>query len=204
MYLHGFASGPGSRKAQYFRERFTEAGAELEIPDLAQGDFENLTLGGQLAVVERLVRNRPVTLIGSSLGGYLSALYAAAHPETRRVVLLAPAFAFPTRWPESLGPERMAEWKRTGSMPVFHYGDRCERRLSYKIIEDSRGYPEWPDVSQPALVFHGSRDTVVPPAASEHFAAGRPNVTLEILDGDHELGDVLPYLWQRIQPFVLD
>jgi len=34
IYLHGFASGPGSHKAQLFRRRFAERGVRLEVPDL--------------------------------------------------------------------------------------------------------------------------------------------------------------------------
>ena len=204
VYLHGFASGPGSRKAQYFRERFLESGHSLAIPDLAEGDFENLTITGQLRVVERLVGDRPAILIGSSMGGYLTALYAARHPAVCRVVLLAPAFGFAARWPESLGADLMAEWEQTGWRTVPHYGDKIERRLNYKIIEDGRKFEEYPDVRQRALLFHGRNDTVVPPSLSQTFAASRPNVTLEMLDSDHELTDVLPYLWERTRQFVLN
>ena len=35
VYLHGFASGPASTKAQLFRARLAERGATLAIPDLA-------------------------------------------------------------------------------------------------------------------------------------------------------------------------
>ena len=44
IYLHGFASGPNSRKARLFREKFTVAGQSIRVPDLAQGDFAGLTL----------------------------------------------------------------------------------------------------------------------------------------------------------------
>jgi len=46
LYLHGFASGPSSSKARYFRGRLEAAGAHVEVPDLAAGDFEHLTLSG--------------------------------------------------------------------------------------------------------------------------------------------------------------
>ena len=54
VYLHGFASSPSSRKARFFGERFRELGIGLEIPDLAEGDFRNLTLTAQLNVIERV------------------------------------------------------------------------------------------------------------------------------------------------------
>ena len=53
-YLHGFASGPGSTKAQFFRARLAELGATLEIPDLAP-DFTHLTVTGILAIVEAVI-----------------------------------------------------------------------------------------------------------------------------------------------------
>ncbi len=202
LYLHGFASGPASKKAQFFQSRFLERGREMMIPDLAAGDFENLTITSQLAVVERAAAGRPVSLIGSSLGGYLAALYASRHPEVEKLVLLAPGFGFPSRWPDSLGPERVAEWKRTGVLPVFHYGEGRERLLRWSIIEDGQRYEDFPPAGQPTMIFHGKNDTVVPPFLSEQFAAGKRNVTLEILDSDHELMNVLEYLWARMSEFL--
>ena len=53
LHLHGFASGPGSQKAAFFRRKFLARGVELRIPDLSDGDFEGLTLTRQLAVIDR-------------------------------------------------------------------------------------------------------------------------------------------------------
>lgn len=204
LYLHGFASGPGSKKAQYFAARFAAAGVPVSIPDLAEGAFEQLSISGQLAVVAREAAGGPVSLIGSSLGGYLAALYAARHPEVHKVVLLAPAFGFPRRWPERLGPQTMADWERTGWLPVFHYGDRQERRVGYHLIADGRLYEDFPAVHQPCLVFHGRHDDVVRAEWSEQFAATRPNVELHIEDSGHELLDVLEPMWERTRAFLLD
>ncbi|MEW6273470.1 MAG: YqiA/YcfP family alpha/beta fold hydrolase [Thermodesulfobacteriota bacterium] len=91
-YLHGFVSGPGSTKAQFFHARLAALGVELAIPDLAP-DFGRMTIGSELAVVEELLDAAPQTiLLGSSLGGYLAALAAERHPErVPGLVLLAPA-----------------------------------------------------------------------------------------------------------------
>lgn len=197
LYLHGFASGPSSSKAQYFRKRLSG----LEILDLAEGHFEDLTITGQLAVIEHSA-GAPVSLIGSSIGGYLAALYAARHAETERVVLLAPAFGFARRWAERLGPEQLGLWRRTGSMDVFHYGENRMRPLKYDLLEDGARYEDYPDFHQPALIFHGAQDDVVPARYSEDFAASHPNVTLEILDSAHELLNVLDYMAEKIESFL--
>jgi len=139
IYLHGFASSPNSRKAMYFRRQLEAIGASVDVPDLAQGDFEHLTISGQLAAVERAAAGRPVALIGSSLGGYLAALYAARHPEVSRLVLLAPAFGFVTEWPERLGAEAVELWRRTGTREVFHYADARMRPLGYPVLSAGSG-----------------------------------------------------------------
>jgi len=116
IYLHGFASSPQSNKAQFFRKRFEEKGLELEIPSLDGGDFTHLTITGQLQIVDAAAAGRhaeqPTILIGSSLGGYLAALYAARHADIGRLVLLAPALRFPSRWGERYSPEELARWRR--------------------------------------------------------------------------------------------
>ena len=68
IYLHGFASGPMSSKAQFFRRRFAELGIEMQIPDLNQGAFERLTISGQLQVIEKLAAGPDMRLMGRAWG----------------------------------------------------------------------------------------------------------------------------------------
>jgi pimeloyl-ACP methyl ester carboxylesterase len=203
LYLHGFASGPSSSKARFFRDRLQAAGALVEIPDLAAGDFEHLTLTGQLSVIAQVARGEPVSLIGSSMGGYLAAIYASRHPEVARLVLLAPAFRFARRWQERYGPQALEQWRRRGSVEVFHYAEGCHRDLAYDLIEDAEKYDDYPDFRQPTLIFHGANDDVVPPVYSEKFAASHPNACLELLDAGHELLNVLDYMARAVIPFLL-
>jgi uncharacterized protein len=202
LYLHGFASGPGSQKAQYFRRRFAACGMELEIPDLAAGDFENLTLSGQLRVVEQTAAGEQVTLLGSSMGGYLAALYAARHGEAQRLVLMAPAFGFARRWTATLGAEALDRWRRTGFLEMYHYGEQRDAKVSYRLIEDGERYESYPDFRQPALIFHGRNDDTVPVDYSREFAAAHPNAHLEVFESGHELLDVLDPMWEQTLRFV--
>ena len=203
LYLHGFASGPTSRKARFFAEKLASRGLTLEIPDLTEGNFEGLTITGQLKVIERLCKKEPIVLIGSSLGGYLAALYAARRPEVDRLLLLAPAFHFYQLWASELGPDRLDLWRKAGSVPIFHYGADCEMPLSYALMQDAETYEAFPNFHQPALIFHGTRDAVVPVQHALAFAQSHENVRLIPLESGHELTDVLDAIWQEGQDFLL-
>ena len=201
LYLHGFASGPQSNKAQFFRRKFDELGVEMRIPDLSAGSFETLTIGGQLRLIEKLAGDDPV-LIGSSLGGYVAALYAARHPEVRKLVLMAPAFGFARLWRSMLGESKVVEWRRTGWLPVYHYGDKMESRVGYELLEEAERYEDYPAISQPALIFHGRGDDAVPCEYSEEFAAQNPQAALHVMDSGHELLNVLEEMWEKVCEFA--
>lgn len=200
--MHGFASSPASRKARFFRERLEALDCRIDVPDLAQGDFEHLTITGQLQVVEDLACGEPVILIGSSLGGDIAALYAARHPDVDRVILLAPAFGFYQLWMEEFTPERLAEWKRIGSLPFFHYGTGRELPLAYRLLEDASRFEPFPDVRQPVLIFHGNQDASVPVQQSLAFLRSHAQARLIRLESGHELTDVLAVIWQESQSFI--
>ncbi|MBI1896623.1 MAG: alpha/beta fold hydrolase [Acidobacteria bacterium] len=202
LYLHGFASAPSSTKAEFFRRKLAEAGIELEVPALDCGDFENLTITAQLALVEQLAASDPMVLIGSSLGGYLASLHASRNPRVERLVLLAPAFYFPERWPGQVS-DRMEEWKTAGSLRLYHYAEERERLLSYRFVEDALGYSAAPDFSQPALVFHGVRDDIVPVEDAREYALTHPNVRLVEVASGHELVEVLDCIWSESAGFLV-
>jgi pimeloyl-ACP methyl ester carboxylesterase len=202
VYLHGFASGPGSKKARFFKERFAELGIGLEVPDLAEGNFAGLTVSGQLRVVERTCGGEPVTVMGSSMGGYLAALYAARHPEVDKLVLMAPAFCFLKRWRETLGIAKMEQWRTSGALDVFHYGEGRVVPVGYQLIEDAAPYEDFPEVAQPVLIFHGQNDTAVPPEYSVEFAQRHPQTRLRLMHSDHELLNVLDEMWMETEAFL--
>lgn len=202
LYLHGFASGPASFKARRFKERLAQRGVPLEVPALDGGDFEHLTITGQLAIARRALSSKgPAVIIGSSLGGYLAALMAARSP-VDALVLMAPAVDFASRWSERLGPEAIAEWRRQGSIEVDHVAEGRRRRLGCGLMEDAAGYEPYPRFAAPALVLHGRADDVVPQARVERLVAQNPSARLELFDSGHELVDVCDVLIDRAFDFL--
>jgi pimeloyl-ACP methyl ester carboxylesterase len=207
FYLHGFASSPQSTKASYLGERLREHGLALRCPDFNEPDFATLTLTRMLRQLEGEIAaagGAPATLIGSSLGGSLAILAAAAFGRrVDRLVLLAPAVMFAKEGHHLLPPDRIAEWRRLGRVPFFHYGDGVERMLDFAFYEDSFRYnPFEAEFAQPALVFQGRRDASVEPATVEAFAGARRNVSLVMLDDDHQLTNSLPRIWRDLSVFL--
>jgi pimeloyl-ACP methyl ester carboxylesterase len=202
IYLHGFSSSPESRKARFFREKLFAAGADVAVPALDGGDFSHLTISGQYQRIEQVAAGQPVSLLGSSMGGYLAALYAARHPEVERLVLMAPAFDIQSRWPHMLGPEKFRDWQESQWLEVYHYGDNAPRRVHWGLAEDCANWEPVPKVAQPVLLFHGLGDDTVPSAGSERYAAEHPNVRLHLFDAGHELTEVMNEMWVLTAAFL--
>lgn len=209
VYLHGFASSPGSAKAQYLNDRFRSLGLSLHIPDLNQDDFYTLTLSRQIQQVEALLgefahplADQPVTLIGSSFGGLTAAWIGERCPQVERLVLLAPAFQFLNHWLPKLGAEQVDRWQKENSLLTYHYSQQQMLPISYQIVPDLTQYDETQlQRPIPTLILHGQYDEVIPIQASRSFIASRPWVKLMELDSDHGLGNVQPEIWQAIQSF---
>jgi pimeloyl-ACP methyl ester carboxylesterase len=207
FYLHGFASSARSTKGQYLAERLREQGVTLHAPDFNQPAFATLTMTrmlDQLATHLSDAEPEPATLIGSSLGGTLAILAAARFAERiDRLVLLAPAVMFAKDGHHLLPPERVAEWRRRGALPFFHHGLGSDALLNFAFYEDSLRYDAFhATFTQPTLVFQGMRDTAVDPRTVELFARDRPNITLSLLDDDHQLTASVPRIWSSMQPFL--
>ena len=208
FYLHGFASSPQSTKAGYLDERLAARGVKLRTPDFNQPAFATLTMSRMLDQLEREIAELhppiPVTLIGSSLGGTLAILAAEKFGgRVGRLVLLAPAVMFAKPGHHLLPPERVEEWRRNGSMPFFHYAFGEELPLNYAFYEDTTRHDAFgAQFAQPTMIFQGQRDASVDYRTVEAFAARRPNVTLSLLDDDHQLTASLERIWNDVEPFL--
>ena len=203
FYLHGFASSPASSKASYFRERLAGHGIALHCPDFNEPDFRTLTMTRMLKQLgDVLAEGAPsgAALVGSSLGARLAILAAARFPQAvDRLILLAPAVIAADTF---LPPDRMAAWKREGTAMFVHHAGG-ERLLDYAFYEDLAADDVWEaEFNQPAIAFQGLRDTSVDHHVVEDFASTRPNVSLTLLDDEHQLLGSLPRIWSEVEAFL--
>ena len=204
IYLHGFSSGPGSTKARFIQSQFAQIGVELQVPDLNQDDFTRLTVSRQIAQVVALfpLDRSPVTLIGSSLGGWIATIIAQNHPQVEKIVLLAPAFDFLAHWLPKIGDRQLDLWQKTGYISIYHHGIKDLVPLHYDFLIDASKYPLTEiDRVLPTLIIHGINDDVIPVTASQSFAQERPWVELLVWDSDHQLTAVSDRIWQEIGRF---
>jgi uncharacterized protein len=204
IYLHGFASGPGSTKAIYMREQFAKIGIELQVPDLNQDDFLHLTVSRQIAQIVDLFppNGEPVTLIGSSLGGWVSTIIAQDYPQVAKLVLLAPAFDFLNHWLPKIGDRQLNAWQNTYYLPIYHHALKNLSPLHYNFVVDARRYPlAQIDRLLPTVIIHGINDDVIPISASRDFSNSRHWVELLEWESDHQLTDVSDRIWQKICDF---
>ena len=187
IYLHGFASGPGSNKAKAFKKRFDELGIPIHVPDLQQGDFRNLTLTGQIELVQGIIdkkKGKNFALIGSSMGGYLASLIAQTRESVQALFLMAPGFNFLNRWRKKLDISKTTD----ELIPVFHYRYNKEVRLNTYLFRDAETWESLPlDRKIPTFIVHGLHDETIDIEESRNFVREKSFCSLKELDSDHGL-----------------
>ncbi|TKD07494.1 YqiA/YcfP family alpha/beta fold hydrolase [Polyangium fumosum] len=208
LYLHGFASGPRSKKGVAVAEHYGGRGVDIDRLDLRLPSFEHLRVSAMITEVRRRIggdRDRAV-LFGSSLGGLVASRVAEIDARVAALVLLAPAFDLSRRWRARLGEEGMARWAETGFLEVDDLTTGEKARVDYGFFQDLEAVDgndgALPDVRVPTLVLHGTRDDVVSIDRSRDFAEGRRHVTLHELDDGHELVASLPWILSASESFL--
>jgi len=191
VYLHGFASGPSSKKATAFKNKFKEIGVSLNTPDLEGGNFENMTLTSQVNIVLDLLDQfqcQKVCLIGSSMGGYLATLVAQRRVEIKATYLMAPGFNFMERWMRSLKLDSDDETFWDHKVQIFHYRYDENKYIRTDIFKDAKIWRSLGIKREvPSRIVHGTHDEVVPVDESKKFVSQRPWCSLKELDSDHGL-----------------
>lgn len=206
VYLHGFASSPASSKAQRFAAELSRRRVGYSCPDFNKPAFETLTASRMLDQTRAAIEGAeaPVALVGSSLGAFV-AVHAADRDKTGKVdrlVLLAPALDFGGNRLQQLGEHGIDEWRRRGKLQIFHYAHNEPREVGFELYEDAARYDAMTlELKHPALVFQGRHDASVDPVMVEKWAAARPNVTLRMMDDDHQLTASIDEIWKQSARF---
>lgn len=208
IYLHGFASSPASSKARRFADELNGRGVGFTCPDLNQPAFETLTVTRMLDDTRRALeaaRAAPIAVIGSSLGAFV-AVHAAEAPwgaTIDRLILLAPALDFGGNRLRQLGDRGLDEWRRTGSLEIFHYGDNVTRHVGFELYQDAARYDAFSvGRSLPTLIYQGTQDDSVSPEMVTAWSKDRRHVSLRLVNDGHQLTASMDAIWKESRDFL--
>ncbi|GJL56425.1 MAG: alpha/beta hydrolase [Nitrospirales bacterium] len=164
----------------------------------SEGAFGDYTLHDWLddarRVVTMIADGPPLTIIGSSLGGWLAWVLGQQLPYVRQLLLLAPAFNMMGKRAQDISPTRRDAWEQTGWMPWDDDALHRDFPLSWKWVKESEAL--WaermtPPRRVPTTILHGLQDTVISPTGSwdmtEHLLTQDLHYPIELIlkTGDH-------------------
>lgn len=204
LWLGGFNSDMTGAKATRLREWAQEGGRlfirfDYSGHGASEGRFEDGTLSLWLAEARRvlaLAGNRPMILVGSSMGGYLALLLAKERAGTiKGLVLVAPAADMTHALMEpgiaSIEEARIAIERDGVWLRPSQYGEPYP--ITRALLEDGRKHlllPHGLDLDCPLRILHGDKDPDVPwRHGLKTFEAMRsPNALFTLIKGgDHRL-----------------
>jgi pimeloyl-ACP methyl ester carboxylesterase len=204
LYLHGFASSPDSHKGKAYDAYLSERGFDVQRLDLRLPARDGLRVSAMIEHVLGRARDvEGVILIGSSLGGLVAAHAAERLSAVSAVVLMCPAFRFALRWKLSLGEAQLARWQAGEPLEVEDHAGGPPLRIDYGFYQDAIAIDDHiPSLGCPALVFHGTRDEVVPIDGSRAFVAQAADARLVEVDDDHGLAASLDFMLPAVEHFL--
>lgn len=208
LYLHGFASGPGSKKGTALAAHYAKQGVALERLDVRRPSLQSLRLSAIVEHVRSCIgteRDRAV-LFGSSLGGLAACRVAEVDARVAALVLLAPAFGLAAGWRARIGDEGWEAWRKRGWLETLDYTTGQMARVEFGFIEEvariDAADDGQPDVRVPALIVHGIHDETVAVERSRSFASGKRHVRLVEVDDGHELAASLDRIAREADVFL--
>jgi len=166
LYLHGFTSGPQSRKVQALAARMAARGIadRLICPQLPAAPAEAIALADAIIAAKLGAGDTP-TLVGSSLGGFYATHLAERHG--LQAVLVNPAVVAAIELERYLGPQT---WLYSGEPFTFTQQHIAElRALEVPHLADPTRY--WLlveagdatlDYRQAVARYTGAQQTVLP------------------------------------------
>jgi pimeloyl-ACP methyl ester carboxylesterase len=217
LFLPGYASDMSGSKASALADWSARTGRGCLLFDyggcgLSSGEFEAQSfrdwLGDALHMIDHVVPEGPLLLVGSSMGGWLMLHAAIARPQrVAGLVGIAPATDF-TDW--GFTPEQKMTIAREGRLEEPNpYGPEptVTTRTFFESAEAHRLLHVEIPVDCPVRLLHGMRDSEVPPQQSAELMARLRSAdvqTILVKQGDHRLsrGQDLDLLIETVSNLV--
>ncbi|MCR9244931.1 MAG: alpha/beta hydrolase [bacterium] len=204
FFLHGLGSTRVGEKSDSLMAHAAARGRAFTRCDLrghgeSSGTIGVVTIGELIADTTLLLeRFGPAVLVGSSLGGMVSAFVAANRPDlVTALALLAPALGFVQHLDHTVDDQGRMRLSDGRCFPL------AQRVLDDARLLDERALPG--RITVPTLVVHGSADDTVPATRSQRFHAAIPHSHKDlwiVTDGDHRLSDQSTAIWHRLDTLL--
>jgi uncharacterized protein len=170
-------------------------------------DLRGSRLLADLDAITQFVHARgheTIFLVGSSMGGWAAAWFAARHPErVRACALIAPAFRF-LEW-RHLNTAARQQWQLQGRIRIVN--EWIDLELDYALYAEANDYSFAQLCEQfttPCLIVHGMRDDTIPYVVSIEFTEqcnAQEAQLLLVKNGDHRLNTHKDWLAQTMCDF---
>ena len=220
VFCSGYGSDMGGAKAMYLWEFCAGRGQAMLRFDYAGhgasgGRFVDGCIGDWMAdaahILETLLPERKLVLVGSSMGGWIALLLAQRlRARVAGMLLIAPAPDFTEDiLHRRLSAQQRAALRRDGVMyPPSAYG--APLPLTWKLLEDGAAHLLLGGeiaLDCPVRILHGMRDAQVPWRQSLQLAeclAGADVRLVFLKDGDHRLSRAqdLALLLEAVAPLL--
>ena len=202
VFVHGFRSSMEGEKSIALVEMAAERGRSWLRFNMADhshggndlGTFRTSRSLEELETVIEWLAPRPVVLVGSSFGGWLSLLAAQYHPKrVAGLVLIAPAINFIQYYFGALPPPLIAQWQKERLHTFTDPNSGEGYTLHADILQDANRCTidlDTLSLEAPLRVLHGELDEVVPVEISRRLEKRLPSADLKvevIPGGDHRL-----------------
>ncbi|MFO0701748.1 MAG: alpha/beta fold hydrolase [Nitrospira sp.] len=201
VLCHGFLSSKTSSTNKALTRSLIDHGIGTFCFDFfgqgeSDGPFEQITttLGVQQAqaAIDLMKQKgyRRIGLMGSSFGGLIAILTASLRTDLACLALKCPVVDFAEELRLEFGPDEMARWNATDTIPNIMGGhDRI--RLCYAFYEDALcqiAYDPARSITAPTVIVQGDKDEHVPLHQSRQlYEALQTKKHLEMLPGaDHQ------------------
>ena len=204
LLLHGLfgALSNWSGVVNRFKQRYRVLIPLLPINEMP---LKQAGLEGLVKFVEEFVDGQnlnDLTIMGNSLGGHLALMYALAHPDkTKRLILTGSSGLFENAMGGSF-PKR-GDYKYIKERVEYTFYDPKTVTKEYvdEVFETTTSIPkamrivaiaksaqrnnmakEIPNIKAPTLLIWGLNDTITPPMVAHEFDRLIPNTTLRFID----------------------
>lgn len=202
MFLGGFKSDMQGSKAQFLQAQCEARGQEFVRFDYrghgqSDAEFVDGTIGDWMEDAADILANilppRPVVLVGSSMGGWISLLLLLSHPQrVHGVVGIASAPDFTAEIEEGMGEQEHKQMNETGRLvipseyeePYIFTRDLILDGANRCILGSEH------DASLPMVLLQGKQDAQVPWEKAHRIQRAFPKSEVDVIfidDGNHSL-----------------